>query len=157
MHYRINQIRYSYTTRPEHHQSKIRYLADQISHLITITLGSPFANLGKNIAHPYCKLGGKFHLTYLSDIYLLWNHTMCLRCFALRCKLTWGFYYNSSCLQRVGIVKWAVVLKITCQGGRMGYVVWQLFPNASSERKQRKETLGWCVKIVFWSVGCDGM
>ena len=43
--------------------------------------------------------------TYVSSILCLWNHTMCLRCFALTCKLKWDFDYNSSCFQRVCIVK----------------------------------------------------
>ena len=30
---------------------------------------------------------------------------MCLRCIASMCKLAWDFDYNSSCTQRVGVVK----------------------------------------------------
>ena len=43
--------------------------------------------------------------TYFSSILYLWNHTMCLCCFALTCKLKWDFDYNSSCFQRVGVAK----------------------------------------------------
>ena len=43
--------------------------------------------------------------TYFILILCLRNHAMCLRCFAFKCKLIWDFYYNSSCLQRIGVVK----------------------------------------------------
>ena len=71
---------------------------------------------------PFCYLHGNFILTDLINIYVLesissriwtyfnsilclWNHMMCLRCFALTCKLKWDFDYNSSFFQRVGISK----------------------------------------------------
>ena len=38
---------------------------------------------------------------HISDGFCLWDHTICLRCFALTCKLKWGFDYNRSLLQRL--------------------------------------------------------
>ena len=57
-------------------------------------------------------------LTYFSLILCLWNHTMCVRCFALTCKLKWDFDYNSSCFYRVGVVKGAIIIRISFQFAR---------------------------------------
>ena len=40
------------------------------------------------------------HSSYLGiSILCMWNHTMCLHCFVLTCKLKWDFDYYSSFLQ----------------------------------------------------------
>ena len=40
-------------------------------------------------------------LDIFQSILWLWNHTMCLRCFALTCKLKWDLDYNCSFIQRL--------------------------------------------------------
>ena len=63
-------------------------------------------------------------LTYFGLILCLWNHAMCLRCFALTCKLFWKFYYNSSCLHRVGVVKSLVSICTVVQANHCRYAAW---------------------------------
>ena len=86
------------------------------------TQGNPIAHPGKNIPPPsliyvenvHFDLFNQFLCTgehFQSDLdifqfeFMFWNHTMCLRCFALTCKLIWVFDCKSSCFQRVGVVK----------------------------------------------------
>ena len=84
-----------------------------------ITLGNPFAHLGRNITHPfwYSRCTCSFGLIqpifiywrafpvesrhYIGSILYLRNQPMCFHCFALMYQLTWDSEYNSLFLQRL--------------------------------------------------------
>ena len=78
------------------------------SRWFNITPGNPFAYPVINVTHPFCYLSGNVHFDWFnqylctgehfqSDLdifqfdFVFLNHTMCLRCFALTCKLKWDF------------------------------------------------------------------
>ena len=68
----------------------------------------------------------------------LWNHTMCLRCLTLTCRLTWDFFYGNSSWHQTfykayALYTGAVVMEISWQFG-----AYRGFANIKSTRNMSR-------------------